>query len=188
MAYFNNFTKGLYNFAIGSEVDNKVIVTNFLKRVKIDNSNIQNNDAFETYTLRDGETPEIISMRYYGSMEYHWLILMVNDLFYGLDSFPKTYTDLESYITSVYGAGNEYEIHHYEDASGEEVNAIVSGNNLKIFDPVSLTWTLVPTSTFTAITNYAYEDALNETKRYIYLLRPEFLNSTVKEINRLLAE
>ena len=188
MAYFNNFDKVLYNFAIAGEPDNKIIVTNFLKRVKISNVDIRNNGAFESYSLRDSETPEIISLRYYGSMEYHWLVLMVNELFYGLDSFPKTYHDLDAYVTSVYGVGNEYDVHHYEDSNGEEVNTLPSGNSLKIFDPVTLTWTTVATSTFTAITNYNFEDIANENKRNIYLLRPEFLNSAVKEINRLLAE
>ncbi len=187
MPYFQFFDKILYNFAIDNEPDNNIIVTNFLKRVKISNTDMQNNNAFETYSIRDNETPEIVSSRYYGTQENHWIILMVNNLT-SPDDFPKSYYDLETYITTVYGVGNEYAIHHYEDENGEEVNALVDGNNLKIFDPVALTWTLVPTSTFTSVTNYAYEDILNENKRHIYLLRPEFIATFTKEVKRLLAE
>jgi hypothetical protein len=186
MSYFSNFDKILYNFAITGEQDNNIIVTNFLKRVKITNTDMKTNQAFDTYSIRDGETPEIVSSRYYGTQENHWIILMVNNLT-SPEDFPKSYYDLTTYITTVYGAGNEYAIHHYQDENGEEVNALVSGNNLKIFDPVTLIWTLVPTSTFTTVTNYAYEDIKNENKRFIYLLKPEFIVKFTKEFKRLMA-
>lgn len=187
-SYFQNFPKKLINFAVEGESDFKVIVTDILRRVKISNTDIKANGAFETYTIKDGETPEIVSMKYYGSQEYFWLILMVNDLFYGLESFPKSYYDLDTYISSTYGETGKYEIHHYEDSNGNEVNAIVSGNNLKIFNPVTLAWDSVPKASFTEVTNFEYEDIRNENKRNIYLLHPEFLKDVVREVYKLLAE
>lgn len=188
MAYFQNFPKQLYNFAIAGEADYKVIVTDILRRVRISTNDIKINGAFETYTIKDGETPEILSMKYYGSQEYFWLILMINDLFYGLDSFPKSYYDLDTYITSTYGETGKYETHHYEDSDGNEVNTIVSGNNIKVFNPVTLTWDSVPIASLTKVTNFEYEDIRNENKRMIYLLHPEYLKDVVREVNKLLAE
>ncbi len=185
--YFDKFPQILYDFSIGNEPTKNYLVTDIIRRVKLSNVDIKKFGAFDPYTILEGDTPEIVSMKYYGVPYYHWLILMINDLYYGLTSFPLSQYDLETYLTDTYGITEKYAVHHYEDSDGNEVNNIQSGNNLKIFNPVSLQWDLFPISNYTAITNYAYEELLNENKRYIYLLKPAFVNDVVKEINRLLA-
>ncbi|MDD4242726.1 MAG: hypothetical protein PHG08_00300 [Bacilli bacterium] len=188
MAYFESFPKLLFDFSIEGEEPNNIIVTDILRRVQITSDKFRAPSAFEVYTIMENETPEIVSMKYYGTMEYHWLILMVNNLVYGLDSFPKNYYDLENYVTTLYGEDARNDIHHYEDDDGNIVNAIVSGDNLKIFNPVTMVWDLIPTSTYTAVTNYEYEDAENEKRRNIYLLRPEYVRSVITTMNKLLVE
>lgn len=265
MAFFDKFPKVIYNFAIAGEPDLNILVTDFLYRIKISNTDISNNGAFQIYSIKDGETPEIISMKYYGTQEYFWIILMINDLFYGLESFPKSYEDLDTYISNVYGAEGKYATHHYEDSNGNQINSILhpdnlkpltgsitsygadvvgvntifaselvggdyittdnvnfyrvehflsdgetpftdtllsltsypetsltgiasysSISNLKIFNPVTLTFDLMPIANYTAITNMQYEDIKNEKKRNIYLLRPEYIKDAIKTINNLL--
>jgi len=188
MAYFNKFPTINYNFAITGEQDLVINVVDILRRVQIINTDISTSGAFELYQCQDRETPETISQKYYGSPDYGWLILMLNNLFYGLESFPKSQYELETYLIYTYGETGKYDVHHYEDSNGNEVNAIVSGNNLQVFNPVTLVWDLIPISTFNAITNYEYEDTLNENKRNIYLLRNEFIQPVIREINKMLVE
>ena len=40
----------------------------------------QNEDLLLTYTLQDGESPEIMAGKLYGDKKYHWVILIVNNI------------------------------------------------------------------------------------------------------------
>jgi len=182
--YFQKFPLITYDFAIAGESPQRYLVTDILRRVKITSNDIKNGSAFDIYTIAEGDTPEIVSDKYYGTSYYHWLILMVNDILYGLDGFPKSQYDLEQYCAAKYTNVNG--VHHYEDTEGNEVNTIVSGNSLKIFDPVTMTWNAVPISSFVPVTNYEYEEQLNENKRVIYLLKPLYVNPIISEIDRLM--
>lgn len=43
-------------------------------------TNTDNNLAFIDYYIQDGETPEIVSAKIYGTTEYSWLVLLVNNI------------------------------------------------------------------------------------------------------------
>jgi hypothetical protein len=187
-AYFQKFPLINYDFAILGEETKPYLVTDIIQRVKISNFDIKAVGAFDIYTITDGDTPEIVSDKYYGTPYYHWLILMVNDIIHGLDGFPKSQRDLERYCVEKYGAVGMYGAHHYEDALGGYINGIVDGNSLIIFDSVSMTWGAIPISSYSTISNYEYEDRINENKRIIYLLKPVFVSTIVSEVDRLMRQ
>lgn len=184
--YFHKFPLITYDFAISGESPQRYVVTDIIRRVKISNTDIKSGGAFDIYTIVEGDTPEIVSDKYYGTPFYHWLILMVNDIIYGLEGFPKSQYDLDQYCITKYGSAGVNAVHHYEDTDGNEVNSIISGNSLSIFDPVTLTWNAVPISSYVPVTNYEYEEFLNENKRTIYLLKPIYVNPIITEIDRLM--
>jgi hypothetical protein len=78
-----------------------------------------------------------------------------------------TTIDLNKFITKKYGSANIYATHHYEDANKYEVDSDASGA--------------------TAVSNYIYEETLNDSKRTIRIMQPEFVNLVVDEFKRLLA-
>lgn len=41
-------------------------------------SNVETSKAFDDYYIQDGETPELVSVRLYGTTSYSWLIMLVN--------------------------------------------------------------------------------------------------------------
>lgn len=43
-------------------------------------TNVDNNNAFDDYYIQDGETPEHVSLKFYGTTSYGWLVLLVNGL------------------------------------------------------------------------------------------------------------
>lgn len=43
-------------------------------------TNVDNNKAFDDYYIQDGETPEIVSLKFYGTTSYSWLVLLVNNI------------------------------------------------------------------------------------------------------------
>ena len=75
--YFNNIPKILYQ---DRNTDTYKLVTNLLRRVKIRAKVKENAVLLDTYDVKNGETPEIIAHKYYGDSEYHWVVLIVNDI------------------------------------------------------------------------------------------------------------
>ncbi len=80
--------------------------------------------------------------------------------------WPLTYIDLKKFVIKKYGEANINSTHHYEDADGYEVDSTASGA--------------------TAITNFLHEETLNDAKRNLTLIRPEYVSNVVKEFKDLL--
>jgi len=148
--YFNSFPVIPYdNEGNGNLKD----VTNLLRRVAIRSKVSTNTAMFDTYDIKEGDTPEILADKFYDDPELHWVILL-ND----------KYT-------------NPSGIHHYEIAqtSGDtttkiEVNDLVTYPNA------------------TPITNFQYEERLEDSKRSIRLLDPKYVPDFVDEFKTKIKE
>lgn len=163
--YFKNFDQLYYDFEINGKRELKV-VTDIVKNVRFRKEILANITLYDEYDIKDGETPEMIAEKVYGNPNYHWIIMLVNERYDGVSDFPLSYHQLEKHITTKYGAGHEYDTHHYIDSNGYIVDS---------FNP-----------TATSVSNYDYEDQLNESKRRIKLISKDVINSILKNFNDLL--
>ena len=76
------------------------------------------------------------------------------------------YYDLSSFFSKKYEKlGGPYETHHHEDADGYVVDSDASGA--------------------TAISNFLYEEQLNDTKRQLSVFRPEYTGMITNELKIL---
>ena len=55
-------------------------VTNLLRRVSMRAKLKSNTLLYDTYDVKEGETPEMIAHKLYGDPELHWVILLINDI------------------------------------------------------------------------------------------------------------
>lgn len=84
--YFENFPVIPYDSVGDGEFK---IVTNLLKRVAV-RSKVKTNIAYyDTYDVKEGETPEIIADKLYDDPELHWIILLLNDITDRYHQWPK---------------------------------------------------------------------------------------------------
>lgn len=98
--YFNYFPSTLYtNSDSSSAVD---IVTNIISRFAFEASLKQNSSIFYPYEIQDGDTPEMIASKYYGSPEKHWIVLMFNDIIDPQYDWPLDQRTLIKYINDKY--------------------------------------------------------------------------------------
>lgn len=78
MSYFSSFP--ITPIILDKENLNIVQARNILIRAKFSDY-IKNIDSlFYDYLIKDGEKPETLSYKLYGRSDYHWLILMFNEL------------------------------------------------------------------------------------------------------------
>ena len=75
--YFNAIPKIYYDSANNK---NPKVVTNLLRRVGLRAKVKTNSLLFDTYKVREGETPEIIAHKLYDDPELHWIVMLVNDV------------------------------------------------------------------------------------------------------------
>jgi hypothetical protein len=113
--FFKEFPVVPYPFYLG---DNRqyAIARNLLRRVAFSNR-INEEVAFTLYDIKDGERPEHIANRLYGNANYHWIILLANDIVDPYYGWYMSQSVLEQYIQKRYSGIALY----FTDSSGNFV-------------------------------------------------------------------
>jgi len=151
-------------------------VKNLLRRVGVRAKIKTNISLYDTYDVKNGETPESIAHKLYGDSELHWVILLLNDITDRFHGWPLTEAQFLQFINDKYS--NVDAIHHYEipQSSGDTSKKINIGTSNTDY----------PTAT--AITNYEHEQEQQDNKRKIRLLDPSYVPSFVGEFKSLMKE
>jgi hypothetical protein len=121
--YFNNFKTLLYPFpTIGEDKSEKsILIKDITTNIRFKKAFIESLPLTETYKIMDGDTPEIISEKLYGTPEYHWILMLLNQRYDYINDFPLSNRELEILIANKYGnAANT--IRHFEDLNGNVTN------------------------------------------------------------------
>ena len=167
MAYFTYFPIIGYDIR-GKKNDSSVQrITDILKRVR-KKLEIINLAFFEESFVQDGDTPESLAHQVYDDSTLHWIILYANYMTNPYYDWPMTYFDLQKFVSKKYGVANINATHHYEDADKYEVDSTASGA--------------------TAITNFIYEETLNDARRLIKIIKPEYVQQIVSEFKKIIVE
>tara|TARA_Y100000992_G_C21106745_1_gene415305 strand:+ start:199 stop:732 length:534 start_codon:yes stop_codon:yes gene_type:complete len=153
-------------------------VTNLLRRVGMRTKLKTNTFLYDTYSVKEGETPEMIAHKLYGDSELHWIVLLVNEITDRYHQWPMSGMQFLDYINDKYS--NPDGIHHYEttQTSGDTKIKIEVENDV---DEDAYTG-------LTPITNREYEENEQDKKRKIRLVDPNFIGQFVDEFEKLMKE
>jgi|TARA_R110000796_G_scaffold74973_1_gene168403 hypothetical protein len=178
--YFNSIPKIQYD---SMNTGNPKIVTNLLRRVAVRAKIKTNTLLFDTYDVKEGETPEIIAHKLYGDPELHWIVLLVNDVTDRYHQWPMTYAQFLQFVADKYDNVNG--THHYElaQSSGDTTTKIEVYNNSALYSGDDDFY-----NNATAITNIEYEETQQDIKRKIRLLDPRYIEDFVEEYINLMNE
>ena len=151
-------------------------VTNLLRRVALRAKVKTSTLLYDTYDVKNGETPESLADKLYGDSEYHWIIMLINDITDRYHEWPMSEAQFSQYLKDKYS--NPDAVHHYEipqESGDTDVKINIGTSNADY-----------PTATL--ITNYEYEQKLQDDKRKIRLLDPSFISQFVTEYKSLMSE
>ena len=176
--YFNLMPKIYYDSA---GIGQPKIVTNLMRRVGLRAKVKTNTMLFDTYKVKEGETPEIIAHKLYGDSELHWIIMLVNNIIDRYHDWPMSTNQFNSYLNQKYvdadGNPDMSGVHHYEiDQTSGDTKVTIEVTDLTTYPSAS------------TVTNYEYEQRRQDRIREIRLLDPRYKDMFVDEYENLMKE
>jgi len=211
--FFNYFPKTVYTANTNSSgLDT---VTNIISRFGFEQKLKDNSAAFYKYSIQDTDTPEIIAHKYYDNPERHWIVLMFNDIIDPQFDWPLRYENFIKFVDTKYtanGAANTtvqsglaWAMSTNNVQSYYKIVTRTNIDNDSIVETIQVdanTYVNVATSSSSVIlqsgdvitqtvtkskkTYYDYEMGLNDEKRNITLLKPEFISQIEKEFKKVI--
>ena len=174
--YFESFPNRLYDLKGNGQ---QTLVKDIFRRMKV-RDNIKNNLAlYATYDVVPGDTPESISYKHFGSTDYFWVICLLNNVVNRYHDWPLDEFNFQQFVKEKYG--NPGAIHHYEITQK-------SGN--KTADGPSDYDHLIEVNSnepgAASVSNIEYERRIQDQKRQIKLLPPNFVNAFIDEFRSLI--
>jgi hypothetical protein len=197
----NLLPKITYDFSIQNENPKPILIPDLMIRFNLKLSEAEKKISLFNYVILDGETPEIISHKFYNTMDYHWIIMLVNERFDYLSDFPLKDDLLLDLTKQKYGVDNADSIHHYEDDRGNvtddnyydwknTTNTIPVGTLAeqpiyqKYYKDGNNVPVLLRGVPGIPVSNYQYEIRENDIKRHIKLVKPAYIQQYYKSYSK----
>jgi hypothetical protein len=205
--YFEKFPQTVYSLTDNNTVDS---VLNITTRVNFNKALKDNVAAYYEYSIEEGDTPEIVAHKVYGSASKHWVVLMFNDIVDPQYDWPLSYATLNEYIRNKYAdnatapdTGLEWAKLNRHSYYKKVTTKIDTGPEMVEYyridedaydELVEETYDtiLVGGETLTITiekrykTYYDYENQLNDSKKNILILKPEFVKYMDSELSQAL--
>ena len=192
---------------------NSIVLRNLLIRTGLIPQLAKNPLLMYRYAVQDGDTPEIVANKYYGSPFRYWITMYGNPQMMDPQSdWPlstKNFTIYlqDKYATSANGTANVLSytlgtVHHYEkvittidnttkttaikvvEVDQDTYNSIIPLTTTSTFpDGSSITYTVEPN----AVSIYNYEDQANESKRNIDLINSTYASAIETQYQSLVS-
>ena len=154
--YFDNIPKIQYDGVLVADITKKI---QFVKDLLSDDS------FWFEYDLQQNELPEHIAHNYYGTSTYHWILLIINECYDPIYDWFLSDSELASFVSKKYGANGGIVTHHW------------------VLDDI--VYTSNPGGFATIVTNAEYEEELNDAKRTIKIVYPEYIDQVLEEYRKL---
>lgn len=209
--YFTLFPKTYYL----ANDDVLVYLTKLNTRFAFEETFKENTSLYYNYSVTDADTPESIAYKLYGSPERHWMILLLNDIVDPMYDWPLNQRSLIKYIESKYSANantaNGQTGIEWSQANTKEYYKVLTKTDIlsntvviekfqvdantyaNVTVETALT-TLADGSQVSLVTSketktyYDYEIQVNEAKRTIKILKPEFASAVDEEFNKVIRD
>ena len=187
-----NYVSRLPNSKIGDYVR----VKNLFKKGKIREDIFQNVAFFEKYKIVGDDRPDNVAFEVYDDSSLDWVILLSNNILNIQSEWPLPQTDFDRFVLDKYGDYNTLYngIHHYETIeikntqgvtivpAGLQVDSSYSVSYYDFFTDLQVT----TGNLATPITNYEYEEKVDNDKRNIFILKSRYLNIVFDDMEEIM--
>ena len=192
-SYFRNVPDFEY---VSRTADTKQIseyqkVKNLFRRGKLKNDIFNDLTYFTKYQIVGDDRPDNVAFKVYDDETLDWVVLLSNNITNIQTEWPLNHQSFYNFLIDKYGSEEEiYGIHHYETQEVRNSDeAIIVPKGLKVpqnysieFYDTDLESYTTASNITTEITNYTYENKIEENKRNIYVLKPQYINVILNDM------
>ena len=179
----------------GQFISNYTQVKNFFKKGRIREDLFQDLTVFEKYSVKGDDRPDNVAFEIYDDPTLDWVVLTSNNITNVQNEWPLSQKAFEDYILDKYKTHEKLnEIHHYESNEVKDTNGVIifpkgvrvsAAQSVSYFEPLSEeSVTVNPISR--AITNFEYEQKVNDDKRRIFLIKPIYLGVVFDDLEEMM--
>ena len=179
-----------------SKIGDYIRVKNLFKKGKLREDIFQNVAFFEKYKIVGDDRPDNVAFEVYDDSKLDWIVLLSNNVLNVQSEWPLPQTDFDRFVLDKYG---DYDtlyngIHHYETTevkntqgvtiipAGLQVDSSYSVSYYDFFTDLQVTTgnLAIP------VTNYEYEEKVENDKRNIFILKPRYLNIVFDDMEEIM--
>lgn len=170
-------------------------VKNLFKRARIRDDIFSDLVYFTKYKIVGDDRPDQVAYKLYGDSRYDWVVLLSNNVMNVASEWPMSQTSFYNYMIRKYGDESKfYNVHHYETKEiKDSIGRIVTRAGLEVpkdyvvsYYDTELEAQVTTTDSTVSFSNYDYEDSLEDDKRNIFVLKPEFLSVIKNDLDEIM--
>ena len=167
------------------------IVKNIFKRAVLRDDIFDEVVAFTKYSVVGDERPDQVAYDFYGDSGLDWVVLTTNNIIHVRDEWPMGNQDFLTYLNGKYTDQELSNIHHYEtDLLRDSQGKLIQPKGLNVPGDYSISFldngVLRTESKITSFTFLEHETNLNDNKRNINILRPEYLTTFLENFAEIM--
>ena len=167
------------------------VVKNIFKRAVLRNDVFDEVTAFTKYSVEGDERPDQVAFDFYQDPNLDWVVLTTNNIVHVRDEWPMGNQDFLTYLNEKYTAEELANIHHYEtDVLRDSRGRLIHPKGLTVPSNYSISFldngVLRTESKITSFTFLEHETNLNDDKRQINILKPEYLTVFLEDFENIM--
>ena len=188
-------------------------VKNLFKRGVLRDDIFQDLAVFTKYKITGDDRPDNVAYDFYKDSNLDWLVLVSNNIINIQSEWPMTQQSFDNYLVNKYSKSDDSDtdtydriyngVHHYETKQIKNTaNIEILAEGLTVSPEYTLQyydWMVdgyvnltkaddeaYNTSLVTPITNYQYEEKIEDDKRNIFLLKPLYVSLVIDDLSEMM--
>ena len=175
----------------GQNISDYTVVKNLFKRGALRQDIFGDLTFFTKYKIIGDQRPDNVADEVYGDSNFDWVVMLSNNIMNLETEWPWSEEAFNKYLLAKYGSYEKiYETKDYEtteitDSTGRIIireGLVVPQDFSVTFYDTGLQQTVTKSSTF-PVSNYEYENRINNAKRNIFLLKPIYLAVIIDDMD-----
>jgi len=168
---------------------------NLFRRIKLRDDFKNIITLFDKFEVPEGLRPDTVAEGLYGSDELDWVVLITAGITNVRNQWPLSSNDIYDYSLEKYGTDlnnpRYWVTKEIRDSNGKLImskdNVVDPDFSISYYDTgLSINVTKSGSEVRTAVSNYEYETLMNDKKRNIFVLKPEFLQQFLNDFRDLM--
>ena len=178
-----------------AKISDYITVKNLFKRGKLADDILQVLTLFTKFKVQGDDRPDNVAADFYEDSDLDWLVLLSNNIINVQSEWPMSQRDFDRYLIDKYGTYEKLnDTHHHETIEIKSLNGnIIVPKGLQVESDFSVTYfdfylgqSVTKSNTAVEVTNYQYEEKIEDDKRNIFLLKPKYINVVRDDLDEIM--